>query len=548
MLNRLLKLLIAFLFFAVTPLRAESDPESSFSSPYQCLHYFLYYQQDEHYDLSRSALAFGTQDPKLANANLAYQLKAVLDGRGLRLPMEKVSRSPDFMDSLSMASKYIPFPEKLPDFYVEKTGDKWFISRYTQEVIPALYLNTYPYLVRRFKEWIPVEEGRSFLGIKAWQWSGLLVLLSSIGIFYIIFFYAGYLLIHLLSERFIHELREKEKRKKRLARFLSIWLTMGLFLLVFPGLMFSVEVNSTVIDIIHVVRTAIMVMVVLRASDIIFLYARKYAENTPGKLDDQVLPIIEKLVDFIIILAGIFHILQQLDVNITALIAGVSIGGLALALAAQDTVKNIIGSAMIFIDKPFQIGDYIETSQYAGTVEEVGFRSVRLRNVDRSVISVPNGNVANDTIINLGLRPMRRIQLSLGIVYGTPTERISLFVETLRNMIEVHPLTSKNDYLVHFHDLGASSLQIFFRVYIFANTVAEELKIREELVFGIVELAEKIGISFAFPSTSVYIEQDKPSHRQTQGLDSSKQDVALFLEAFAAKVAPPNTEPEDSGA
>jgi MscS family membrane protein len=547
LINKLLLAIVLISFFPGAPTLAQSLPDSSFSSPYISLQYYLYFQEGDDANMSKSARVFGHVRVSKEDENLAYKLKATLDGRGLRIPMERVPRQPDYMDSVSMEYKYQLFPDRLPDIFLEKKGERWFISEYSKLMIPQLYEATYPYLAIRLKEWIPGRDTETFWGIKVWQWIGLLSLLPALSLLYLALYYICYLITHLLSERYIHELREKETRKKRLARFTSLWLAMGLFLLFFPSLMFSVQVNSAVIATVQIVRTIILIFVFLKASDIVFLYVRKYVENTPGKLDDQVLPIIEKLVSFIIILGGIFYILNQLDVNITALIAGVSIGGLALALAAQDTVKNIIGSAMIFIDKPFQVGDYIETSQYAGTVEEVGFRSVRLRNIDRSVISVPNGHVANDTIVNLGLRPMRRIQLTIGVTYNTPPDRVQLFVETLRQMVERHPNTSKTDYLIYFHDLGASSLNIFFRVYIFAATMAEELAIREELVFGIIELAEKVGVPFAFPSTSVYIEQNTPPERTPSLPDEKRTEAARFLDAFESKVKKQHPINEDSG-
>lgn len=547
LINKLLLLILLSTFLSNGQIQAQNLPDSSFTTPYVSLQYFLYFQEGDHADPGKAGRIFGQEKASKEAENLAYQLKATLDGRGLRIPMERVPRQSDFLDSASMEHKYQPFPDRLPDIFLEKKGDRWFISEYSQLMIPQWYEATYPYLAIQLKEWLPGRDTDTFGGIKVWQWVGLLSLLPALALLYLVLYYVCYLITHLLSERYIHELREKETRKKRLARFTSLWLVMGLFLLFFPSLMFSVQVNSAVIATVQIVRTIILIFVFLKAGDIVFLYVRKYVENTPGKLDDQVLPIIEKLVDFIIILGGVFYILNQLDVNITALIAGVSIGGLALALAAQDTVKNIIGSAMIFIDKPFQVGDYIETSQYAGTVEEVGFRSVRLRNIDRSVISVPNGHVANDTIVNLGLRPMRRIQLTIGVTYNTPPDRVQLLVETLRQMVERHPNTSKTDYLIYFHDLGASSLNIFFRVYIFAATLAEELAIREELVFGIIELAEKIGVSFAFPSTSVYIEQNSPPAKTPSDSADKKTDASLFLDAFESKVNSKDPINEDSG-
>ena len=206
-------------------------------------------------------------------------------------------------------------------------------------------------------------------------------------------------------------------------------------------------------------------------------------------------------VQAVIILWAIFQALNLLEVNVTALIAGVSIGGLAIALAAQDTVKNLIGSAMIFVDKPFQIGDFIDLGGFAGTVEEVGFRTTRIRKSDSSIVAVPNGVIANQAITNLGVRVYRLFQTQLGVVYGTSPEAIQLFTDSLKQLIEAHPNTQKEGYYVHLTTLADSSLGIMFRVALDVPDYATELKVKEQLLLSILRIANTLGISFAFPCT-----------------------------------------------
>jgi MscS family membrane protein len=526
---------------------AKTAIDSSFKSPYHTLFYFLHFQQADQYDLAKSSSALGSTVSGKQREELAYQLKAVLDGNGLFVPMQKVPRDSEYFDTVHNESIYLPFPERLPEVYLEKIGEKWFISEHTLELIPSLYSRTYPYLVLKLLENLPARTSQLFLGVPVWQWVAGLSLMGICLLFFVLLYYLSSFFIHKISEKYIHHLNEREKKKKRLAIYLSLWLSLGLALLFIPAMMLPIKVTAAIIATTKILRTGLLIFVFLKMADILFLYAREYVAKTPGKMDNQILPIIEKAVDFIIILAGILNILHQLDVNITALIAGVSIGGLAIALAAQDTVKNIIGSAMIFVDKPFQIGDFIETSNYSGTVEEVGFRSVRLRNVDRSLISVPNGHVANDTIINLGLRPMRRIQLNIGLTYSTSPQKLETYIHALRQMVERHPSTSKTDFLIHFHSLGASSLDIFFRVYIFASTIAEELKIREELVFGVIQLANAAQVDFAFPSTSLYIEQQNAAEKKPVSMEEIQRNTQTFLDDFEHKLKPPIEEFEDSG-
>jgi MscS family membrane protein len=224
-------------------------------------------------------------------------------------------------------------------------------------------------------------------------------------------------------------------------------------------------------------------------------------------MDDQILPIIRQILIIIISIVAILNILHILKFNITALIAGASIGGLALALAAQDTVKNFLGSVMIFTDKPFQIGDWVEGAGFAGSIVEVGFRSTRIKTSETSIISVPNGNMANISVTNRGVRQYRLFTATIGITYDTPPDLIEFFIKGLKEIIIHDPEVANDDFYVYFNDLGASSLNIFMRCYMKAPTYDDELRIRESIHFAIVRWAAKLGVRFAFPSQTLYVEE-----------------------------------------
>jgi len=219
------------------------------------------------------------------------------------------------------------------------------------------------------------------------------------------------------------------------------------------------------------------------------------------------LPIINRITKIVIGFLTVLYVLNLLDVNITAIVAGVSIGGLALALAAQDTVKNLLGSIMIFVDQPFQVGDYIEVDGVAGTVEEVGFRTTRIRTIDTSLIAIPNGNVANYSINNKGVRPIRLINLSIGVTYNTPLRYLRIFREGLDELIVKHPKLADEPRYVFINSLDDSAITIIFRTYVETGMYYEELAVREQVILSILELAEELGIQIAFPSSTVYIDQ-----------------------------------------
>jgi MscS family membrane protein len=213
------------------------------------------------------------------------------------------------------------------------------------------------------------------------------------------------------------------------------------------------------------------------------------------------------MIILVIFVGALLQILSLFEVNITALIAGVSIGGLAIALAAQDAVKNFIGSIMIFADKPFQIGDYIVGSGFEGEVKEVGFRTTRIQALDTSIVAVPNGSIANMNIENKGVRVMRLFNTVINLTYESKPEQLKNYVSDLKQLIIDHPRVADENYYVHIKELANSSINVMFRAYLNVPGYADELALKEELIYVIMELAEKNGLDFAFPSQTVYMKK-----------------------------------------
>ncbi len=180
---------------------------------------------------------------------------------------------------------------------------------------------------------------------------------------------------------------------------------------------------------------------------------------------------------------------------------------LAVALASQDTVKNLIGTIMIFIDKPFHIGDWIEAGEVVGTVETVGFRSTTVRAADTSVYQIPNSALSEMVVNNKGLRAFRRYTTNLGLRYDTPPELIEAFVKGVRRVVELHPATRDDAFNVEFAGFGDSSLLILLNVYFVELDWNKEQASKHSLHIAILKLAAELGVDFAFPSTTVMIEQ-----------------------------------------
>jgi MscS family membrane protein len=202
-------------------------------------------------------------------------------------------------------------------------------------------------------------------------------------------------------------------------------------------------------------------------------------------------------------------LLRAWGYNPSTLVASLGLFGMAVALAAQDTTKNIFGAMMIFADKPFRIGDWIKTQSTEGIIEEIGMRSTKIRTFEDAVISVPNGVLANDSIINWTKRSKRRIKMSLTLTYSTTAQQMQEILKELRELLQNDPDVHPDTIFVHFLDFNDSSLGIL--CYFFTKTVnwGEYMRIRERLNLEFMRIVEQNNASFAFPSRSIYIENEQ---------------------------------------
>ncbi|MDT8444672.1 MAG: mechanosensitive ion channel family protein [Desulfuromonadales bacterium] len=237
-------------------------------------------------------------------------------------------------------------------------------------------------------------------------------------------------------------------------------------------------------------------------------YLNKWTARTESTLDDHLAPLLRKsLRIFIVVMAGLMAI-QTFGYPVTGVLASLGIGGLAFALAAKDSISNIFGSLMIIFDRPFHVGDWIKAGDLEGTVEEVGFRSTKIRTFAKTLISVPNNIIANMALDNYSRMPKRRIRLTVGVTYETTPAQMREAVSRIRKLLEVHPAIDQQFFLVNFTDFGASSLDIM--VYCFTTTTVwgEYLDAREDVCLRIMDTLEALGLEIAFPSTTVYLRQE----------------------------------------
>lgn len=523
-------LLVLILLSQLLHAQDNIDSVSVNDNPYKAIYNHLFYLQPDSYVPEQAALSL--PEDLNTDTDLAIKLKQVLDGKGMFVDLNRVPKDNNYIDSSSMESLY--FIDKDEQFiYLERIEGKWYYSRTTLAEIPAMHKKLFPFGTRFMTMFEAPTWQYRILGIKLWKLLGILLLLVLSGILFT--------LLNLIFKKVLNGILQKrigiseqvQSPLEKLARLFGLLISIRFLLYFFP--MFQLEPRLTAILIkgLNILSIFFIILVLQNIVRIFFVYLERVTRKTENTLDDQLLPVLLKLSMIIIWSLGIIYILDYLDVNVTALLAGISIGGLALALAAQDTVKNFFGSIMIFLDKPFQIGDWIHFKDVDGTVEEVGVRSTRIRTFANSITYVPNAMLADSIIDNMGLRVYRRFHTNVGVTYDTPPEIINTFVEGIREIIKMHPTTRKDYYEVHLNSLGESSLNIIIYMFFEAPTWTDELRAKHDILYAIIKLAEKIGVRFAFPTQTLHIEelaaQGGSNTPQHQSPGESKNNLHVVL-------------------
>ncbi|PZC47572.1 MAG: MscS family membrane protein [Chloroflexi bacterium] len=345
----------------------------------------------------------------------------------------------------------------------------------------------------------------TFLGIEMEQFVGLGVLIGVVVAWQLIVTRGIALLMHRrMQETDRRAFWDRERRRLSLP---ILWLGIAAVILVgFPVLDFDPDLEDVAKTIGSLIGAAALVLLGYRGIDIFSEVLAARAAETETKMDDQLVPVIRTSLRVGVTAMGGLFILSNLDVNVASLIAGVGLLGLAVALAAQDTVKNFLGGLTIFADKPFQIGDWIVIGGVEGTVEEVGLRSTRVRTFHNSVVTVPNYTFTDNNVDNMGARAWRRYSTTLGLSYATTPEQMQAFVEGVRAIIRANPGMRKDYYIVEFKALGASSMDVMLYCFMSAGDWNEEMRIRHVLNLDIVRLAQRLQVQFAFPTQTVHID------------------------------------------
>jgi MscS family membrane protein len=221
-------------------------------------------------------------------------------------------------------------------------------------------------------------------------------------------------------------------------------------------------------------------------------------------LDKLFLSLLSKALRGVIVAISLVILVQEWGYDITGFIAGLGLGGLAFALAAQDTAANLIGGVVILTEKPFTIGDWIVAGEVEGTVEDITFRSTKVRTFAQAVVTVPNSSLAKEPITNWTRMGRRRINFSLRVAWDTPRAKLEGCIESIRQMLRSHPDLHPAVIFANFEKIGENSLDIYINCFTKSTATARWLEVREEILFKIMDILKEQGVCLALPSRRVY--------------------------------------------
>jgi MscS family membrane protein len=373
-----------------------------------------------------------------------------------------------------------------------------------------------------------------FLGLSGEQWLGLLLLPVISYLLGLLFA----LILKLLTGRLVGRLRLRESIHRSSALKPLGWVvTTFAFWAGLPGLALPNALLVVLTVLVKVAASLALVITAFRFTDALSDYASTFSARSATRFDDMLIPLARRSMKVLLAVLGILFLAQNLSIEVWSLFAGFSIFGAMVALAGQDMVKNIFGSLTIFLDKPFRVGDFIKVEGIEGFIEDVGFRSTRMRSLKGSTITLPNSRLITAAVDNLGAEaftPYKQYSKRLHLPWSTPPERLEAFCEGVRELVRRHPYTRKDLFEVWLNDLSEDALELLIEVMWTVPDASTELRERHRFLVDLHRLAGQLEIRFASPLQRMLVETE-PGQQETE---NQEEDAASdFSPALQKKAA-----------
>lgn len=534
--------LLAALVLLLAPTRAHAGPPSDCDSPRHAVDSVFAWLQPNTLrpDMAAQCLDPAGRTPaELQEA--AKQIKGVYDTRALLVDVAGLSDAVGWVNPETGKPSFAPHP-KLPEVVVEKQADgKWRWTKGSLDHVEKLYGET---LTRSLSDQLPPSLRRKLLGVATWQYLAIALILV-----------AGLIVRKIIEVVVANRIRRLAERfgQQWASRIVDLFASPGATLamaamlgLTYPQLGLPIRAALAADVAVRMLFVLAIILAAYRAVDVVADRLQAKAELTESKLDDQLVPLIRKSLKVLVLVGGTLFMLQNLHVDVGSLIAGLGIGGLAFALAAKDTLANFFGSIMIFADRPFQIGDWIVVTGVEGIVEEVGFRSTRVRSFDNSLVTIPNAAFTESKIQNYGARTYRRCFVTINLTYDTTPEQMQAFVEGARAIVQANEFTRKDYYEIHMSGFGAHSLDVMVYFFFKVESWSAELREKHNVFLELLRLAQGLGVGFAFPTQTLHMAPPSPP----VALPKSNGELAEVVRAFGpggAEARPSGPKITESG-
>jgi MscS family membrane protein len=417
----------------------------------------------------------------------------------------------------------IQVTEKKADLLLVRLMDRdagkiWLVSAETLKQLPELYE---PVKFSVFEENLPsVMVETQILNMPLWQWVGFFIL-------YPIALATAWLIISIL--RFIRRgitwlvaaLGWRTLEKPRIFKKPG---PLDLLLMLFVHYRFLRAIGVPLLyrqyygKVVGIPIAIAFYLLMARLTDLLAHRLEMRLAGTSVAVMNSLLLLVRRAFKMIFLAVVVLLVIQSFGVNVSAILAGIGIGGIALGLGAQKTLENLFGGISVVTDRAFQVGDFCKIGDQQGTVEDIGLRSTRIRTVERTVVTIPNGALANANLENLSRRDKILFRPILGLRYETSADQIRYLLAEIRKLLYQHPKVESSTARGRLLRFGQQSVDLEVFSYVLTNDYPEFLAIQEDLLLRIMDLIQKAGTSLAFPSQTLYLGKDA-------GMDQDRSQI-----------------------
>lgn len=304
----------------------------------------------------------------------------------------------------------------------------------------------------------------------------------------------------------IFRLKEKDKNKIKQNSFFRPLKTFIKILPIYLAfVIFKVDYIDKVNQVFKIITILLVTQGLANSFNIDGTIMQKIKNSEKFDKSDNALAFIGKVIKGIIYIISAYIILLEIGYNLSGVVTGLGLTSVVIAFAAQDIAKNLFAGLSIFLDRPFKIGDFVECGKYIGTIEDIKFRTTKMRTIENTLVTIPNTLLTNDAINNYTSMQKRRFSLDLGLVMNTPSEKISKIVSRIKFALETHERVLPESVVVNFNKITADSINLMIYLYTDIIDYVKYLEFSQEINIIIMQIVEEEKIELAYPSQDIYI-------------------------------------------